>query len=173
VKAGEDNARALHPAALDAARLLSDCDVTRTRRSGPGGQNRNKVETAIVLRHRPTGIESQASERRSQAENLRNAIFRMRLRLALAVRRPFREPSALWKSRSCNGSIRVSPEHDDFPALEAEALDTLIHFQVDLKTTAGALGCTPSQLVKFLRNEPAAFQFLNDQRREAGLKPLQ
>ena len=45
-----------HPASLDDDRLLAECDQSFLRRSGPGGQNRNKVETAVVLRHRPTGL---------------------------------------------------------------------------------------------------------------------
>ena len=67
-----------HPAAVPAVDLLKDCAVERTRRSGPGGQHRNKVETAIVLTHRPTGIQAEASERRSQPENLAVATFRLR-----------------------------------------------------------------------------------------------
>ena len=50
-----------HPAAHDLERLLADCDVRFTRRSGPGGQNRNKVETAVVLTHRPTGLVAEAT----------------------------------------------------------------------------------------------------------------
>ena len=58
-----------HPAALEEAVLASQCKVRTTRRSGPGGQNRNKVETAVELIHGPTGLRAQASERRSQGEN--------------------------------------------------------------------------------------------------------
>jgi hypothetical protein len=162
----------VHPAAIDSARLLAECDVTRTRRSGPGGQNRNKVETAVVLRHRHSGLEAEASERRSQAENLRRALFRLRVKLALAVRRPFVQPSAMWQSRCRGGLVRVSPEHEDFPALLAEAIDALAQSGMDVKEAAGLLTCSPSQLVKLLQAEPGALQQLNQHREQAGLRPL-
>jgi hypothetical protein len=47
------------------------------------------VETAVVITHRPTGISAQASERRSQAENLAVAWKRLRVELALGVREPW------------------------------------------------------------------------------------
>jgi len=162
----------VHPAALDPARLLAECDVTRTRRSGPGGQNRNKVETAVVLRHRPSGLEAEASERRSQAENLRRAVFRLRIKLALAVRLPFVGPSALWQSRCRGGLVRVSREHEDFPALLAEALDALVHSGMDVKAASVVLACTASQLVKLFQAEPGALRLLNQHRDRAGLHPL-
>ena len=164
-----------HPAALDAARLQAECDTTRTRRSGPGGQNRNKVETAIVLVHRPTGLVAEASERRSQAENLRAALFRLRVNLALEVRRPIEPgvlPSPLWRSRCRNEAIGVRPDHDDFPAILAEALDAIEAQADDLKAASAWLGCTPTQLVKLLKVEPRALMRLNERRRRSGLRPL-
>ena len=65
-----------HPAGLDAAVLAKQCEFQATRRSGPGGQNRNKVETAVILTHRPTGVSAQASERRTQGVNRRAALER-------------------------------------------------------------------------------------------------
>ncbi|MDZ4820499.1 MAG: peptide chain release factor-like protein, partial [Planctomycetota bacterium] len=76
----------IHPACLDPAELGRQVDVTFTRRSGPGGQHRNKVETAVVLVHRPTGISAQAAERRSQAQNRAVALHRLRVRLAVEIR---------------------------------------------------------------------------------------
>jgi hypothetical protein len=67
----------------------------------------------------------------------------------------------------------VSPDHDDFPALLAEALDVLMGYSLDVKETSAALGCTSSQLIKFLKLEPRAFAMLNDQRHRAGLHALQ
>lgn len=159
-----------HPAALDPARLLAECEQRFTRRSGPGGQNRNKVETAVVLRHRPTGLVAEASERRTQGENRERALFRLRLAMALEVRRPFDGgPSELWRSRLRGGRLAINPAHDDFPALLAEALDALVARDDDAKSASAALGCSATQLVGLLRDEPRALASLNTRRAARGL----
>lgn len=162
-----------HPAAISEQQLLKDCTVRRGRRRGPGGQHRNKVETAVVIVHSPSGAKGEASERRSQEQNRRAAVFRLRINLALQVRlAPESVPSELWKSRCVSGRIQVSPTHDDFPALLAESLDVLQASNLDLKAAAEVLGCSPSQLVKFLKLEPRALQLVNDWREERGLRRL-
>ena len=55
--------------------------VETYRSSGPGGQRKNKVETAVRLRHLPSGITVIATEHRSQAENRKLAFERLRDRL--------------------------------------------------------------------------------------------
>jgi hypothetical protein len=164
-----------HPAGQDDARLLADCEMKFLRRSGPGGQNRNKVETAVVLHHRPSGLVAEANERRSQAENRREALRRLRVALALEVRRPVdpREPpSALWRSRCLGGRIALNPTHEDVPPLLAEALDVLEGRDLDPKAAANVLGCSPSQLVKLLKIEPKALADVNRRRVARGLRPL-
>ena len=59
-------------------------------------------------------------------------------------------------SRCRGGRIAVSVEHNDFPAMLAEALDTLEVYALELKAASSALGCTPSQLTKLLKAEPRA-----------------
>lgn len=164
-----------HPATHATDRLLAECEKTRTRRSGPGGQHRNKVETAVVLVHRPTGATAQASERRSQPENLAVAIDRLRRTLAVTVRTERSAdgvPSDLWRSRCRRGRLSVSPDHADYPVLLAEALDVLAACDWDVPAAASQLGCTSSQLVKFLKDEPRALQVLNAERAARGLPPL-
>ncbi|HWY50029.1 MAG TPA: peptide chain release factor-like protein [Chthoniobacterales bacterium] len=62
------------------ARLgIRDVDLkeTFTRSSGPGGQNVNKVATAVTLRHRPSGISVTVQDSRSQAQNRKLARERL------------------------------------------------------------------------------------------------
>jgi hypothetical protein len=164
-----------HPASHDEARLLADCEIKFLRRSGPGGQNRNKVETAVVLHHRPSGLIAEANERRSQSENKREALRRLRVLLALEVRRPVdprAAPSPLWRSRCKNGRIALNPDHDDVPPLLAEALDILEDRDLDPKAAADVLGCSSSQLVKLLKLEPKALAKLNQRRVALGFRVL-
>ena len=163
----------VHPARLPIDELLADCAVKRTRRSGPGGQHRNKVETAVVITHRPTGVRAEASERRSQADNRREAIFRLRVQLALRVRREVPDcPSKLWRSRTAGRQVAVSKKHDDFPAILAEALDSVYSFQGAVADAAQRLGVTTSQLIKLLKVEPDALTSVNQLRGDHDLAPL-
>ncbi len=56
----------------------SDLKIEFFRGSGPGGQHRNVTESGVRIRHLPTGIVVQASERRSQAQNRDLALERLR-----------------------------------------------------------------------------------------------
>jgi ribosome-associated protein len=74
--------------ALPDAALLAECEETFFTAGGPGGQHRNKTESAVRLVHPATGTTVTATERRSQARNRSAALARLRERLAALARRP-------------------------------------------------------------------------------------
>ena len=162
-----------HPAALDPEELRKQCRLERGRATGPGGQRRDKVETAVRLRHEETGVEASAGERRSAAENEQQALRRLRLELALALRVPWnsrRAPSSRWRRRRRrDGRLEIRTGHADFPALLAEALDAAVGFEDDLSAAAQALGVSTSQMVRLLAMEPRGLAAVNQRRRDRGL----
>ncbi len=80
----------VEPDRTDFRKLLAACEMTTFRASGPGGQHRNRRESAVRLKHLPTGIVVIATERRSQHQNRRMAL--QRLARKLAERRRKRRP---------------------------------------------------------------------------------
>ncbi|MBX3418889.1 MAG: peptide chain release factor-like protein [Pirellulaceae bacterium] len=163
----------LHPAKLPIEKLFAECHEARTRGSGPGGQHRNKVETAVVFTHQPSQVSGAASERRSLQDNRKVAIQRLRVNLAIALRSDSTEAlSESWIKYVTGGKVAINPLNEDFPALLADALDLVHAFQGDLSEPAELLRISPTQLLKFLRLEPAAWTVVAKVREAAGLKRL-
>lgn len=185
-----------HPACLDDDALLSQCELGFGRTGGPGGQHRNKVQSLVRIVHTPSGVEAHAGERRSQHENRRVALRRLRLALAVAVRTPApagEVGSDLWRSRrqrpgagheggrsplgrwrgGGTGFIVVNPHHHDYPSLLAEALDVIAASGWDAKAASLRLECSASQLVKLVAAHPPALAMWNRERANVGLRPLE
>jgi len=74
--------------ALPDAALLAECEESFFVGGGPGGQHRNKTESAVRLVHPATGVTVTATERRSQPQNRSAALARLRARLELLARKP-------------------------------------------------------------------------------------
>ncbi len=68
--------------------LLRQCDVGTFRSSGPGGQHVNKTESAVRLRHLPTGVVVSSQEQRSQHQNKASCLKKLREKVARLNFRP-------------------------------------------------------------------------------------
>ena len=68
--------------------LLRECEVDTFRSSGPGGQHVNKTESAVRLRHVPSGVVVSSQTERSQHRNKALCLERLRKKVAQLNYRP-------------------------------------------------------------------------------------
>lgn len=68
--------------------LLRECEVQTFRSSGPGGQHVNKTESAVRLRHLPSGVVVTSQQERSQHRNKALCLQRLRRKVAQLNYRP-------------------------------------------------------------------------------------
>ena len=154
----------------DVDALLKDCRVERYRASGPGGQRRNKVETAVRLHHSPSGLTAQAEESRSPQENHTRAVRRLRERIALELRAPFDLEAPILDAefagqRGPKGTLAVNRRNPAYPAVVATVLDALEAAEDSYAKAARALGLTTSQLLRFLRSDPQVWRAAEQRKR--------
>ncbi len=159
---------------LDEGELLAQCEVDRFRASGPGGQKRNKTDSAVRLRHRPTGLESIAVESRSQHENRACALKRLRLTIALEAREPIADVATYEPGEAITGRMRgqriaVSTKNPAYPQVVAEVFDVIAASEWRLSDAAPVLGLSTAALGRFLEADPVVFRAANERRAALGL----
>lgn len=169
----------LHPACWSEQELLSQCRLTFSRASGPGGQNRNKVETSVQLEFLPAGIIASASERRTQIENRKVAIMRLRCKLAVEFRASAIGESSgpsigseTWRVYCRDGRVDISDSNHDWPSILAEVIEALARSDWNVSEVAMMFETSSSQLVKLLKKYGPAFQLFNAERKSRGQKPF-
>jgi hypothetical protein len=162
--------------ALADSALLAQCSIHRFRASGPGGQHRNKTDSAIRLHHRPTGLEAKAVESRSQHENRARALRRLRLAIALTSREAtdpaVHVPSTTLASAIRDGRIRINPHNRLYPQIVGEVFDVLEAAGWRMSDAAAALRLTTAALGRFLEDDPTLWRAASQRRQALGLSPL-
>lgn len=105
--------------------LLNECRVDTFRAGGKGGQHQNTADTGVRLVHRPTGIRTESRTERSQLQNRRRALARLRDKLESlhhrdAPRIPTKVPRSQKRKRlegkrkqSQKKKLRRKPRLDD------------------------------------------------------------
>lgn len=159
--------------------LIAQCEVDRYRASGPGGQHRNKTESAVRLRHEPTGVSAIGEDSRSQAENKLHAVRRLRAAIALEVREPVElegyVPSPRLAALVRGGTAPLGAKTrltGAYWAAIGELLDLLVAGGLEIAATAQRLGMTTGALSKLLLHDEQVARTVNDLRRARNLRPL-
>jgi len=162
--------------ALSDDELLRQCSVDTFRASGPGGQKRNKTDSAVRLRHHPTGLQSQAFESRSQHENRELALRRLRATIAIEVRRPvvregYTTPPELQRILPHQRN-QIGARHPEFWRGAQALLDLFAACGHSVSETAVHLGLSTGQLSRLITGEPELLRAVNALRARHGLREL-
>ena len=159
--------------------LIGQCEVDRYRASGPGGQHRNKTESAVRLRHKLSGVSAIGEDSRSQAENKVHAVRRLRAAIALEVREPVKldgfAPSPRLAALVAGGTAPLGAKTrltGEYWAAIAELLDLLVGGDLEIGATAQRLGMTTGALSKLLLHDDQVGRTVNDLRRSRQMRPL-
>jgi len=165
--------------ALPDAKLLAQCEVDRFRGSGPGGQKRNKTESAIRLRHALTGLSVIATESRSQHKNRARALHRLRARIALDLREAvdldqYTPPAALT-ALIARGAGRIGPRirrSSEYLAGVAALLDLFEAVAYSVRDTARLVDSSTGSLSRLMRADDRVARKANELRSARDLRPL-
>jgi hypothetical protein len=152
----------------DLTELIKDCRVDRYKSSGPGGQHKNKVETAIRVVHKPSGLSACGQQTRSQLRNKTLALRNLRMHIACSYRQPqdltkltipdeiaeyLQPPAASAPQRSNKRKLSLASGNWYFWPVVAIVLDVFDSSQGQLSTASTALGISTANLAAFLRSD--------------------
>ncbi|KAL3653212.1 hypothetical protein CASFOL_002893 [Castilleja foliolosa] len=163
---------------------MSQCEMDTYKSSGPGGQHRNKRETAVRIKHLPTGIIAQAAEDRSQHKNRAAALVRLRSLLALKVRNTvdldtYVPPQELVQILPAKSTIRgsdkgsqIGPNNPKFALGMQALLDLLFVVDGSVSDAAKKLGLSTGALSRLILSDDSLRMAVNEFRATKGLKPL-
>jgi len=170
--------------------LLKQCLQARFQGSGPGGQKRNRVYSGVRLTHAGSGLSAESVDSRASARNLGEALSRLRLAIALAAvpgdavaggkgqgnaevtQGTGESPGPVDPAPAAPFRAAANPSHPDYARGALRALSLLRSHGGQLAPAAAALGCTPSALTRYLKEEKAVWARAREIRMANGLHPL-
>jgi protein subunit release factor B len=147
---------------LEDKELLQLCKIDTFVGRGPGGQKRNKTETAVRVTHLQSGISASNDESRSQHLNLIKATQALRLEIAANIRQEAEE----WQAKTPGINSKL------YPLWLAKVLDAMEETDYKISEAAKILNTSTAQLSKDIARSPNACQIINQGRTRNKLSPL-
>ena len=149
--------------AFDDRTLLGQCVFNEYQASGPGGQKRNRKYSGARLKHTPSGIEAYDAESRSQNDNKRAALRKLREKIAIEVRSDV-SPSL--------DTLEIGRRNQRYPLLLAILVDALYKCDFRVSDAAAELGISTGRLSKLLARDNRVWTLLNKEREIRGFPKM-
>lgn len=143
--------------------LMKQCVFDRFRARGPGGQKKNKTDSAVRIRHISLGLIGLSSESRSQHVNRIYALRRLRLKIALTLRNNDQDDQIeleKFVQQMKTTSFALNIRDPRYPIIVASLFDELNANDWKISITAKKIGITSSALNKFLRSNSEVWRAL-------------
>jgi len=152
------------------------CRLETYMASGPGGQKRNRTLSAVRAVHIQTGISAIAEESRSQQENRKRALKRVRKMIALYVRKDFFSGVVIHSSVadlfSENRFGKINSGNPRYPLFCAVILDALYMAKGKIGEAAKFLNISTGRLNRAVSADKELLTAVNRLRNDFGLKAL-
>ncbi len=100
--------------------LLSECEVDTFRSSGPGGQHVNKTESAVRLRHLPSGIAVMSQQERSQHRNKAICLQKLRKKIEQSNHRPAKRVPTRVPRSAKNRTLETKARRSEIKRLRSK-----------------------------------------------------
>jgi peptide chain release factor 2 len=100
--------------------LLRECAVDTFRSSGPGGQHVNKTESAVRLKHLPSGVVVTSRAERSQHQNKALCLEKLREKIARLNHRPARRVPTRTPRAAKNRTLEAKARRSDIKRLRSK-----------------------------------------------------
>ena len=100
--------------------LLRQCEIETFRSSGPGGQHVNKTESAVRLRHLPSGVVVTSQQERSQHRNKALCLQRLRKKVAQLNYRPAKRVLTLVPRSARNRTLEEKARRSQIKRLRSK-----------------------------------------------------
>ncbi|KAH9782307.1 RF PROK I domain-containing protein [Citrus sinensis] len=151
--------------------LFHECEMDAYKSSGPGGQHCNKRESAVRLKHVPTGVIVHAAEDRSQHKN-RASAFSVNLDAYSPPPQLLQILPPKSTIRSSEVGPQIGPNNPKFALGMQALLDLIFAVEGSVSEAAKFLGLSTGALSRLILSDDSLRMAVNEFRTSKGMKPL-
>lgn len=153
--------------ALSDEELMKECRFDAMRGTGPGGQKRNKTSSAARVTHLESGLSAFDDVTRSQHQNLKHALDKLRGEIAVNLLPGEGEPTP---------GIPIAPvpkpNSRNYFLWLGRIFDALLATDFQMPEAAARFECSPSHLIRIVAKDEFAWQKLAEARQRRKMTPL-